>query len=115
MTLEEITELKQQPGKDFFNKTYSKVLFESLNSTSTFFGNPSLETEVLSNSLVFEFAYDLKKIRDVSDYNKIKDISNSIRNYLKKASKKSGLNISFLEYNSIPDLYILNNNQISEP
>ena len=107
LTLEEINELKNQPGKEFFNKTYSRVLFESLNSTSTFFGNPSLETKVLSNSLVFEFAYDLRKIRDMNDYNSINDISNAIQDYLKKISIKSGLNISYLEYSSIPDLYVL--------
>lgn len=102
---EELEELKNNPSSDFFKRTFKTVLFESDNSF-TYFGSPLRKNEVKPNSLVFEFAYDLKKATSMKQ---IKDINNLllfINKYVSELSQKIGISISLLEYNAIPDLYI---------
>ncbi len=102
---DEIEELKNNPSNDFFNRTFKKVLFESDNSF-TYFGSPSKKNEVKSNSLIFEFAYDLKKVTSMDQINEINKLLVFIDNYVNEIATKIRIPISILEYNAIPDLYI---------
>lgn len=112
LTADEIKELINNPTRDFFQKTYRKVLFESENNSNTFFGSPRPKTEVKANSLVFEFAYDMKKTNSMNQINQIDALVIEFKKFVEEISQKIGVETSFLEYNAIPDIFLPDNEKI---
>lgn len=89
---------------DFFASTLANVLFED--GTNTFFGPPSDSTEVNSQSVVFEFAYDQTVCTDLGQLRDIEQIGKEVFKQIEEYMKKFfNLPTSFLVYKSIPDLY----------
>ena len=94
---------------NFFNKTIKKVMFEN----NTFFGSATDENLVSSNSLIFEFSYDQTKCKDLEQLHKIKEIIKDISEKIKTNMKNLfNLNCSFIIYNSIPDYYYNEQNNL---
>ena len=103
----ELNNLKNNPTYEFFTKTYKKVLFDQEGKDAyTFYGSALPKNSVKSNSLIFEFAYDLKKISSMEQYNQISEVKKYIINLINNIQNKMGIPISFIEYNAIPDIFI---------
>ncbi|MBR3897759.1 MAG: hypothetical protein IKJ43_00575 [Bacilli bacterium] len=107
LNVEEIRELSNNPSKEFIDKTFKNVLFESDENISTFFGTANDQTRVLANSLVFEFSYDMKKLESLEQLKQIEELINRVRYFVEnEIPKQMGVNTSFIEYKAIPDLFI---------
>ena len=101
----ELGTLKGNPDKDFYEKTYEKVLFETEKDTNIFIGTAVPTNEVKGRSLIFEFAHDMRKESSVERY-AASNISKYIKDLLNKYSESRNIPISFLEYKAIPDYFL---------
>ena len=92
-----------------FGKTLKKVLFEKGNST--FMGTPMDETSVLSQSIIFEFAFNQKECTSVEQLKKIKEVSKECFKMIGTCiNEKFDISVSYLIYNAIPDIFYSSNN-----
>lgn len=90
---------------NFLRATFKKVLYED--GEFSMFGIPLEKNLVFAKSLVFEFAYDQAEFKDVSQYNFVNDIINTIHTSLENSIEKViDTKISIISYNAIPDIYI---------
>lgn len=106
MTSEELKILLHSDNlpEDFFKNTMERVLFED--GDECFCGLPVDNNLVNSKSIIFEFAYDQAKCTSIKQLNEIHKIITDIFNYIdKKMSSTINYPLSFLIYNSIPDIY----------
>lgn len=93
---------EKELSKDFFDKTYEKVLFEGENDY--FFGTQINDNLKNGNKIIFEFCYDMKKCESVEQIVGINDLCNKIFNYVKEKIKNL-YSIEFVIYKQIPDIY----------
>lgn len=108
---DEIQELLQgeKLNDDYFGKTLKKVLFEKGNST--FMGTPMDETNVQSQSIIFEFAFNQKECTSVEQLKKIKEVSKECFKMIGTCiNEKFDISVSYLIYNAIPDIFYSSNN-----
>ena len=114
LSTDEITVLHDclEKNKDldinFLIATFKKVIYEE--GDAAMYGLSTPSNIVPSKSLVFEFAYDQKKITDISQYNFVNQIKNTISNYLTSSIVKVLNTEVFLHtYKAIPDIYATTN------
>jgi len=97
----------------FIKKTMPTVIYE-FHAGYTFFGNPTLENQVLCQSVVMEFSYDLincKLENQISDVYHFIDI---IHEKLDAKFKKARIPLSFLVYVQIPDYFAEDKERLEE-
>lgn len=112
LTIDEIKELaSENVGIDFIKKTYSKVLFED--GDYVFLGQPSDESKVLSQSIMFELAIDYADLEDLDLIAQLENIVKSFKDnttqYGKDISKLLGvpnMAVSVRFYDAMPEYFM---------
>lgn len=88
----------------FLIDTFEKVLYE--NGDIAMFGIPIESNEVLSQSLVFEFAYNQKEFSTIEQYYFVNNIKDELlRDFNNLINKVIDVDVSVICYNCIPDIY----------
>jgi len=96
---------------DFIYSTLSRVIFE--NGDYVFYGNPIMKNLVKSQSIVFEFAYNGLKCQTVEQYEQIQRAFSLIFEKTNEIiSKKLNIPLSMVIYDSIPDNYKIESNNV---
>ena len=95
----------EELDSSFFSRTLETVFYDG--KYSTFFGAPMPENSVNCRSLVFEFSYDKKLVKELDQLFKIEEVIKKISKLLSEQVKdKLKLDVSFIVYDGIPDYFI---------
>ena len=95
---EKITDLS------FFKDTFERVLYEDGDMTS--YGiYPNDANTKKSKALVFEFAYDQRKLKSVDELLKIRKCYNDVFSFISDKLNENGIESDYLVYECIPELF----------
>lgn len=94
---------EESPSVSFFNNNWYKVLFDGVGKSV--YGIPLAETILNSQTVIFEFAYDQKKCKDLVQLNQIDNLIDSVKTQLKQRFDKANIATSYLTYDGITDLF----------
>lgn len=90
--------------EEYLKRTMASVLFEE--PDKAFFGPATLDYLADSESIVFEFAFDQKRVETIEELNKIKLLKEDSFKVIGDQMQKSlQIPVSFFTYNGIPEMF----------